>query len=79
MFSPPTVDREGARSPSLRGPDAHHARPATTRRSREPATVPSRSTRRTRPAGVCRPEKWIAGSSRSTPDPVVQPASYRPL
>jgi len=45
------------------GPDARRARHATTRAPREPATTPSRSTRRTRPAG-CRPAKWTAGSSR---------------
>jgi hypothetical protein len=55
--------------PSEGGPDAHHARPATTRRAREPATVPSRSDTAD-PISWCRPEKWIAGSSRSTRRPI---------
>ena len=70
---PPTVDRESARSRSQRGPNAHHARPATTRRAREPATVPSRSTRRTRPVGAAQ-RSGLRALRATLPDPSVQPA-----
>ena len=52
--------------------------PRRREKPREPATVPSRSTRRTRPAVGYRPAKWTAGSSRGTPRPIGPTASYRP-
>jgi hypothetical protein len=81
-FSPvwprPTVDREGARCPGRRGPDPVGHGPRRREKPREPATGPSRSTRRSRSARLPPSEANCGLLAQHTPDRSVQPASYRP-